>query len=138
MQLKIISSNIRYDNPEDGEHSWENRKPLLLKIFHDFNPDILGTQEGRELQIKNLARSLSLKLVDRHRQWIQERMYPCLFINEDKIQVHKSGDIWLSETPEISGSKSFKSSLNVSQWNAFLNKPVFLPALAKRIDAISN
>jgi endonuclease/exonuclease/phosphatase family metal-dependent hydrolase len=110
MQLKIISSNIRYDNPEDGEHSWENRKPLLLKIFHDFNPDILGTQEGRELQIKNLARSLSLKLVDRHRQWIQERMYPCLFINEDKIQVHKSGDIWLSETPEISGSKSFKSS----------------------------
>ncbi len=110
MLLKMISSNIRYDNPEDGKHSWENRWPLLLKIFHDFYPDILGTQEGREQQIKGLAQSLSLKLVDTHRLWIKERMYPCLFINEERVRVHFSGDIWLSETPSLSGSKSFNSS----------------------------
>lgn len=110
MRLKIISSNIRYDNPEDGKHSWENRRPLLQKIFHDFHPDILGTQEGRESQIKSLSKSLHFKLIDGHRKWIEERMYPCLFVNEERILVHKSGDIWLSKTPHISGSKSFKSS----------------------------
>jgi endonuclease/exonuclease/phosphatase family metal-dependent hydrolase len=110
MHLKIASSNIRFDNPQDGIHAWDNRKNLLQKIINDFHPHILGTQEGREQQIKSLAKLLSLKLVEEHRKWIDERMYPCLYINEEKIKLHQSGDIWLSETPYVSGSKSFKSA----------------------------
>ncbi len=37
-------------------------------------------------------------------------MYPCLYVNEEQILVLNSGDIWLSETPYISGSVSFKST----------------------------
>lgn len=110
MQLKIISSNIRYENPHDGNHAWEKRRPILQKIINDFHPDILGTQEGREMQIKSLAQLLSLKLVESHRDWITDRMYPCLYINEEQIKLNKSGDIWLSETPHVNGSISFKSS----------------------------
>lgn len=110
MNLKIITSNIRYENPQDGNHSWDNRRPLLQKIITGFHPDILGTQEGREMQIKSLAKHLPLKLVESHRNWITDRMYPCLYINEEQIKLGNSGDIWLSETPEISGSKSFKSA----------------------------
>jgi endonuclease/exonuclease/phosphatase family metal-dependent hydrolase len=110
MQLKMISSNIRYENAHDGIHSWDNRRPLLQKIITDFLPDILATQEGREKQIKSLADVIPLKLVDSHRPWIDERMYPCLFINEEKIEIKSSGDIWLSETPLIPGSCSFKST----------------------------
>ena len=110
MQMKLISSNIRYENPHDGIHSWENRRPLLQKIITDFHPDILATQEGRELQIKSLAQLLPLKLIETHREWIEDRMYPCLYVNEEQIKVLKSGDIWLSETPETAGSSSFKSA----------------------------
>lgn len=110
MRLKIISSNIRYENDHDGINSWENRRPLLQKIYSEFSPDILGTQEGRFLQTKGLANDLTLKLVESHRSWIENRMYPCLYVNETFIKVKTSGDIWLSKTPNISGSLSFKSA----------------------------
>lgn len=110
MNLKIITSNIRYENAHDGIHAWENRRPLLQSIFTEFGPDILATQEGKEKQIKTLVQGLPLKLVAEHRQWIEDRMYPCLYVNEERIKVLDSGDIWLSETPYISGSVSFKST----------------------------
>ncbi|MFA6238816.1 MAG: endonuclease/exonuclease/phosphatase family protein [Bacteriovorax sp.] len=110
MQLKIITSNIRYENAHDGIHSWANRLPLLQNLFTEFHPDILATQEGRQNQILSLAKELPMKLITDHRQWIADRMYPCFFINEEQIKVRDSGDIWLSETPHISGSVSFKSS----------------------------
>ncbi len=110
MQLKLISSNIRFDNINDGIHSWENRRPHLQKIICDFFPDILATQEGRQPQIQTLGANIPLKLIDNHRNWIDERMYPCLFINDELFDVRSSGDIWLSKTPTISGSSSFKSA----------------------------
>ena len=110
MHLKLISSNIRYENPHDGIHSWENRRPILQEIITDYHPDILATQEGREVQIKSLAELLQLKLVESHREWITDRMYPCLYVNEEQIIVKRSGDIWLSETPLTPGSISFKST----------------------------
>lgn len=110
MQLKIITSNIRYENAHDGVHAWVNRLPLLQTIFTEFQPDILATQEGREKQIKSLASALPMKLVDDHRDWIEDRMYPCFYVNEEQIKVKDSGDIWLSETPHLAGSFSFKST----------------------------
>lgn len=110
-QLKIITSNIRFSNPSDGIHDWPNRLPLLTDLYQNFGPDILATQEGRIGQLKELDEKLpNLILVDSHRDWIDERMYPCLFINPQTISIERSGDIWLSETPDIPGSKSFDSA----------------------------
>lgn len=110
-QLKIITSNIRFANPSDGVHDWPMRLPLLSKFYQEMAPDILGTQEGRIDQLKELDELLpGLQLIDNHRQWIPERMYPCLFINPQTISVERSGDVWLSATPHIPGSLSFDSA----------------------------
>lgn len=110
-QLKIITSNIRFSNPSDGAHDWPYRLPLLVDLYQNFGPDILATQEGRIGQLKELDEKLpELILIDTHRNWIDERMYPCLFINPQTISIERSGDIWLSETPAIPGSKSFDSA----------------------------
>ncbi len=111
MLFKIISSNIRFDNPNDGKHIWKNRKHLLAQIINDFESDILGTQEGWKLQLKDLAASLkNLILIDQHRRWIAERMYPCIFINPDTVRILRSGDIWLSDTPSVPGSSFLGSA----------------------------
>jgi endonuclease/exonuclease/phosphatase family metal-dependent hydrolase len=111
MQIKVMSSNIRYDNPADGDRSWSPRKPVLLERIHEFEPTFLGTQEGREPQIRDLATSLThLTIVDQHRSWIEERMYPTLFFDPRYVEYIDSGDIWLSQTPEVAGSKSFESA----------------------------
>ena len=109
-KFKIISSNIRFDSAEDGHHIWKNRKPILTKIINRFDPDLMGTQEGRKPQILDLRAGLnSLELAQRHRNWIEDRMYPSIFFNPKRVRVKNSGDIWLSETPEVPGSLSFQS-----------------------------
>ncbi len=111
MTLNIVTSNIRYANPTDGKNDWEFRRPMLVSLLEDLNADILGTQEGREAQIRELASGLnSLELIAGHRDWIAERMYPCLFFNPKKISIIRSGDIWLSHTPSIPASKFSESS----------------------------
>ena len=123
MNLKMISSNIRYENTNDGVHSWKNRKPLIQNIITEFSPDILATQEGLQSQIQSLAEGIPLKLVSDHRSWISERMYPCLYVKEENIDINDSGDIWLSETPHISGSISFKSSFpRLCTWSRISHK----------------
>lgn len=109
--VRIASSNIRFENPADNENDWPLRRALWSEMVNEFAPYILGTQEGREPQLKDAQTLLpNLKLVDQHREWIEERMYPCLFVNEQLVNVLHSGDAWLSETPEVAGSKSFDSA----------------------------
>ncbi len=47
--------NLRYENPNDGDNSWTNRKEHVNELiqFHDF--DIFGTQEGLIGQLKDIA-----------------------------------------------------------------------------------
>jgi endonuclease/exonuclease/phosphatase family metal-dependent hydrolase len=103
--MKIISSNIRFDNPADGDNAWPNRKNFFSDLLNKYNPDIIGTQEGRRVQINELNSLLKdKKLIESHRKWIEERMYPCLFVNEE-LKIQESFDIWLSKTPQKPGTK---------------------------------
>lgn len=109
--IRIASSNIRFANPADGANDWPERRLLWAKLINQFSPCVLGTQEGREPQLQDAANLLcEMKLVADHREWIEERMYPCLFYNPKRVELIKSGDVWLSETPAIAGSKSFNSA----------------------------
>jgi endonuclease/exonuclease/phosphatase family metal-dependent hydrolase len=109
--LRTASANIRFDNPADGEHDWNGRRKVLSRLLNNFNAHIFGTQEGREPQLKDLESLLpNHKLIDKNRDWITERMYPCIFVDPKRIDVIDSGDIWLSETPYEAGTKSFESA----------------------------
>lgn len=111
MRLCLISSNIRFDNPADGVNTWVNRRDILTETLLAHNPDIIATQEGRLLQLKNLEEGLvDFEIVDHHRVWINERMYPSFFIRKNKFEIIQSHDLWLSETPLIPGSQSFGSA----------------------------
>ncbi len=121
-KLKLISSNIRFDNENDGDHIWDNRKYILRDSIQSFDPHILGTQEGRRPQLSSLDSLLDDQdIVDSHRAWIKERMYPSLFLNSKDLIIKKSGDIWLSETPSVPGSKSFDSAFpRLCSWASVL------------------
>jgi endonuclease/exonuclease/phosphatase family metal-dependent hydrolase len=105
-----MTSNIRFDNPKDGLQNWNARKLVLQRIIETEKPDIIGTQEGRWPQLLELSGLLpEYSLFSPHRDWIFERMYPCFFVKLGKFEIIKTGDIWLSETPDIAGSLSFES-----------------------------
>lgn len=109
--IRVMSTNIRFENPLDKENDWPSRKEFLASLIIGNDPDLLGTQEGRRPQLLELDKLLNdYELVCSHRDWITERMYPCIFIKKGKFTVLKSGDKWLSETPDIAGTKSFDSA----------------------------
>jgi endonuclease/exonuclease/phosphatase family metal-dependent hydrolase len=111
MDLTLLTCNIRFDNPADGTNSWSHRRLFLRDILLSHSPDIIATQEGRFQQLQDLDSLLpDYDLVDDHRAWIGERMYPTFFVKKNHFEKTRSEDIWLSETPDIAGSRSFDSA----------------------------
>jgi len=120
-QLAVISSNIRYDEPNDGPHAWSHRREFLAQRLNILAADLLATQEGQRWQIEDLASRLpDLTLVDGHREWSDTLMYPCLYYRPDVLTLAASGDIWLSESPTEAGSRSFGSAFpRLCTWARF-------------------
>ena len=111
MELCLISCNIRFDNPADGQNSWPHRREYLASTLLKHHPVLIASQEGRIQQLNELKDSLeNFDIVDQHRSWIGERMYPTFFIHHSHFEYLSSGDLWLSETPDIAGSRSFEST----------------------------
>lgn len=121
MEFNLISCNIRFDNPHDGENAWAHRKEFLAKTLLKHSPSLIATQEGREPQLNEFLSLLSpFKMATHHRAWIAERMYPTIYFDPDKLGLIESGDLWLSLTPEIPGSKSFDSAFpRLMTWGEF-------------------
>ena len=44
--LSVMSYNIRYDNPDDGIHSWANREMHVGDLLDYYHADIIGLQEA--------------------------------------------------------------------------------------------
>ncbi|MBA2405857.1 MAG: endonuclease/exonuclease/phosphatase family protein [Bdellovibrionales bacterium] len=111
MELILISCNIRFDNPADGQNSWVHRRDFLTQTLLQYTPAFISTQEGRFHQLKELETLLKdFEIIDQHRSWIGERMYPTMFMKRGLFEYLASGDLWLSETPDVAGSRSFESA----------------------------
>ena len=54
----ILSYNIKYDNTTDKENNWSLRKKRLFNLLRDYNPSIIGIQEGLINQVKYIDSAL--------------------------------------------------------------------------------
>ncbi|MEI6854396.1 MAG: endonuclease, partial [Bacteroidota bacterium] len=52
--LTTLTFNIRYDNPDDGKNSWEQRKTSVVALLEHYAPQIFGLQEGLHQQVRYL------------------------------------------------------------------------------------
>ncbi|MBS4063808.1 MAG: endonuclease/exonuclease/phosphatase family protein [Chitinophagaceae bacterium] len=97
--------NIRYDNPRDSGNLWVDRKAYVASLirFHDF--DVFGTQEGLKHQLDDIQQQLPQ--YERYGigrdDGATQGEYSAIFYKKDKYQLIKSGDFWLSETPDKPG-----------------------------------
>lgn len=99
---RIMTYNIRFDNPADSPHTWVNRKPLILNQIRDFDSDIIGLQEALFGQV----RDLEVALLDYERigvgrdDGINAGEFSPLFIKKDRFEILDQGTFWLSDTPD--------------------------------------
>jgi endonuclease/exonuclease/phosphatase family metal-dependent hydrolase len=110
--LKVLTFNIRYDNPSDGAFSWKNRKAMVFHVLESNRPDIAGLQEALKGQVDEIARALpgyTYSGVGRDDGAAQGEFSP-IFYDSVRFKRKDGATFWLSETPDKPGSKSWNAA----------------------------
>ncbi|MDB5282216.1 MAG: endonuclease/exonuclease/phosphatase family protein [Bacteroidota bacterium] len=118
-QTKVMTYNIRNSHALDGVNSWDKRKDKLVALIRKVNPDVLGTQEVLLKQLKYLKQSLndyeSFGVGRNNGKHGGE--HSVIFFWKSRYEQVKGGNFWLSETPQIPGSKSWDADLTrICSW----------------------
>jgi endonuclease/exonuclease/phosphatase family metal-dependent hydrolase len=111
--VRVMSYNIRYGTANDGENHWDKRKEFLVATVKAFNPDLLGTQETLGFQRDYLAEQLTgYEVLGVGRDDGQEKgEMTALYFKRDRFEKLDGGHFWLSETPDVPGSKNWDAAL---------------------------
>lgn len=102
--ITIATYNIRYNTQNDGINAWPNRKEAVKALvrFHEF--DLFGTQEGLRDQLDGIAELNEFAFLGAGRDdGKQAGEHSAIFYKKSRFKVLKSGDFWLSETPDKPG-----------------------------------
>lgn len=103
--FNIASFNIRYDNPRDSGNLWVNRAPVVSNLirYHDF--DIFGVQEALKNQLNDISAALpEYAAYGKGRNDGKEGgEHSSIYYKKNMFKLLKSGDFWLSTTPDVPG-----------------------------------
>lgn len=123
--VNVLSFNIRYNNPDDGEHAWPNRKGMVASVVRFHAADLIGMQEVLRSQIDDLTVLLpnySWYGVARNDGKNSGEFSP-IFYRRDRFQLLDSGEFWLSKNPDQIGSKSWDAALpRIATWVKFRDR----------------
>jgi len=109
--MKVMTINLRFENDRDGENAWANRRELVVEIINRYQPDILGTQEGKWTQLMYLNDQLpEYEIVLPGRT--PDKIIQCstLFLRKEDFTIEDCRDFWLSKTPDVHLSKNWDSA----------------------------
>ncbi|CAM6129218.1 unnamed protein product [Calypogeia fissa] len=112
LSLPVMSFNLHRDRAEDGPNSWEHRRELCVNLINKFSPLVVCTQEGLKSQLEDLATALP-----GYEQFGMSRKGPsdpneehcAILFAADKVEKMDGGTFWLSESPEVPDSNSWKA-----------------------------
>ncbi|MEM1321612.1 MAG: endonuclease/exonuclease/phosphatase family protein [Bacteroidota bacterium] len=123
-QTTLMSFNIRYNNPNDGDNQWEYRKQHIVDMVTFYSPDIMGIQEGLQDQVRYLDTHLvEYKFVGVGRDdGATQGEYAAILYNTTKFRVLSSRTYWLSETPDKVSVGWDASMERIATFAQFLHK----------------
>ena len=117
--IDVMSFNIRYINPGDGDNQWKYRKEVVLKQVRDIGPDLIGFQEMLVTQRDYLKTGLvdyDVVGVGRDDGKIKGEM-AAVFFRTDRFLLVDAGHFWLSESPEVVGSRGWDARIpRIATW----------------------
>ncbi|MAW42004.1 MAG: hypothetical protein CMJ30_06295 [Phycisphaerae bacterium] len=122
--VEVLSFNIRYDNPSDGQNSWVHRKSTIASYLDQSRVDFIGLQEVLPSQLADLKTALddyNLLARTREAQPDKGESAPLWFHRQRwRLDENQHGTFWLSTQPNKAGSKSWDSSLpRICTWGRF-------------------
>lgn len=119
--LRVMSFNVRFDNPRDGVHAWTHREDAVVDLLRAYAPDLIGLQEPLRSQIDALAARLpDYGWVGVGRSGGDAGEFSPIFYRTDRLRLVAHGTFWLSKTPEVVGSHYWDALYpRIATWAAF-------------------
>jgi endonuclease/exonuclease/phosphatase family metal-dependent hydrolase len=121
--ITVMSWNIRLDTTADGINAWPHRKDAVAEMIGSkYDGDIIGLQEVLKRQLDDLQDRLpEYAWVGVGRDDGRDRgEFSPIFYRTDRFRVLATNTYWLSETPELPGSRSWDAAITrVVTWARF-------------------
>lgn len=110
---KVMTFNIRYDNSGDGVNQWGKRSDKVAAVIQKYDPDFIGLQEALHNQIIDIVKALpQYAIIGVGRDDGKEKgEYSAILYKKDKFQIVTQKTSWLSENPDVPGSKSWDAAI---------------------------
>ena len=124
-RLRVMTYNIRMDNPGDGDNQWKFRKDLAAEMVKFHEVDIFGAQEVLHHQLTDLLDRLpEFAYVGVGREDGKTKgEYAPNFYRKDRFSVEKSGNFWLAEDMNAVGKKGWDAACErVATWAILKDK----------------
>jgi len=111
-RLQVMTFNIRYGTADDGPNSWQHRRDLVFGVLAQHRPHLVGLQEALKFQLDEIlaARPEYAALGVGREDGKESGEYSAILYCKDRFRVVEQGTFWLSETPEVPGSKSWNTA----------------------------
>lgn len=123
--MRVMTFNIRYDNPDDGPDGWQYRKDFVASMFRFHKADIVGTQEAQINQLQDMDERLpQFSRVGIGREAGEEQGEFCaIYYRTERFDLIETGTFWLSETPDEPGSVGWDALLpRIVTWARLYDK----------------
>lgn len=113
MVIDVMSFNIRYDNPADGQDAWPLRTDWVAHLIDSSGADVVGLQEAlyhQLLDIVMVASRFEWVGVGRDDGGMSGEFSPVLY-DRERFELLDVDTRWLSETPDSVGSVGWDAAL---------------------------
>ena len=124
--LNVLCFNIRLLTDKDGPNRWEARRDVFFDALTKGDPDLIGLQEVVHAQAEEIRAKLAAGYdfvgVGRDDGKQKGEYAPVLF-KRDRFEKLDEGHVWLSETPDVPGSKGWDAKLpRLASWAKLKDK----------------
>jgi len=117
--LTVATFNIRYGTARDGDNAWERRRTLCIGVIRTLDADVLGLQEALAFQLDEIRAQLpGYALVGIGRDdGRRGGEHAAILVRSARFAVDRSATVWLSDTPNVPGSRSWGNAITrVCTW----------------------
>ncbi len=123
--LNVMTFNIRLNTPNDSLNAWPHRKDFAASQVLFYETHLLGVQEALHDQMMDLQERLpNFAYVGGARDdGKQKGEYSAIFYDKNRLQLLETKTFWLSEQPEVPGSKGWDAQITrIVTWAKFRDK----------------
>ena len=124
--IRFANYNMRVILDRDSlDRAFTQRKPFIIKRISDHNFDIIGAQEVNDAMKEALMEDLkgTYEVIGEGRRADRKGEGTPIFYKTSRFELIDWGSFWLSETPDVPGSKNWDASVErIATWSKFLDK----------------